>query len=286
MRRPFPTSILIPALAAACLACGAAQDRGLSIDPKDLLGRGDYAAARIAAEARGGDTPSDRAVIALSLIAEHADREAAVRAVEALVAGGDRALAVRSAAEMLALYSSAPACADDEHSLLAAEIALGALGLGPIAAARPPAGARSAADFALAVSIIERLRFGLAGSDQLASARVLAVWNGCYALLDPSMKGATDFDSWLLYTNVGGLAVMVAEAAPASDLARALLASSVAAVEANPTLAVAVRCDLASPFDAQRVALTHERDLLGRLERAVAPAVGCSRGTYAPRPPK
>jgi hypothetical protein len=58
----------------------------------------------------------------------------------------------------------------------------------------------------------------------------------------------------------------------------------VAAVEANPAVTVAVRCDLSSPFDALRVALTHARDLNGRLERAVAPALGCTLGTYAPRP--
>jgi hypothetical protein len=57
----------------------------------------------------------------------------------------------------------------------------------------------------------------------------------------------------------------------------------VAAVEANPGLAVPVRCDLGSPFDALRGALVRERDLGGRLERAVAASLGCTRGQYAPR---
>jgi len=279
---------LVAAIAlAACLgSCGGAQDRGPTTDPRELLGRGDYTAARLAAQARGGDTPSDRAVIALSFIAEHPDREAAVRSVEALVAGASRELAVQAAAETLALYSSAPDCTDDERALLAAEIALGAAGLGPIAAEPAPAGAAGVVDFDLAVSIIERLKLGLAISKELETARLLAIWNGCFALLGGSMKGPTDVQAWTLFANLGGLAAMVSDAAPASDLARALLASSVAAVEANPMVTVAVRCDLSSPFDALRAALTHERDLNGRLERAVVKALGCTRGTYAPRPPR
>jgi hypothetical protein len=284
MKCPIARPFAIAALAAACTACGAALDRGPTIDPKELLARGDYTAARLAAEARGGDEPSDRAVIALSRIAEHPDREAAASSVKALTKGGARELALRAAVEMLALYTSAPDCADDERALLAAEIALGATGLGPIAAAPNPAGAKGALEFGLAVSIIERLKLGLAGSGELETARVLAIWNGCFALLGGSMKGATDLDAWLLIANLGGLAAMIADAAPTSDLARAMLASAVTAIEANPAVIVAVRCDLSSPFDALRVALTHERDLLGRLERTAAPALGCTLGTYAPRP--
>jgi hypothetical protein len=276
----------VAALAACLAACGGAQDRGPTIDPLELLGRGEYNAARLAAQARGGDSPSDRAVIALSLIAEHPDREAAVRGVEALASGAARDLALLSAAEMLALYSSAPDCTGDERALLAAEIALGAAGLGPIAAAPAPAGAVAPRDFDLAASILERLRLGLAGEGVLETARLLAIWNGCFTLLGGAVKGATDLQAWTLFANLGGLAAVVGDAAPASDLARALLVSSVAAVEANPSITTAVRCDLASPFDALRAALTHERDLAGRLERAVAPALGCTRGKYAPRPPR
>src|SRR5512137_2776974 len=131
MRGPIARSFAFAALAASCAACGAAQDRGPTLDPKELLARGDYTAARLAAEARGGDAPSDRAVIALSHIAEHPDREAAASSVKALSRGGDRELAVKAAVEMLALYTSAPDCTDDERALLAAEIALGAIGLPP-----------------------------------------------------------------------------------------------------------------------------------------------------------
>jgi len=284
MTGPCARGFLVAALAASCLACGAAQERGPTTDPKELLARGDYVAARLAAEARGGDAASDRAVIALSRIAEHPDREAATLSVKALAGGATRELAAQAAVEMLALYTTAPGCTGDERALLAAEIALGATGLGPIAAAPNPAGAKGAPEFGLAVSIIERLKLGLEGSRELETARVLAIWNGCFTLLGGSMKGATDLEAWLLIANLGGLAAMIADAAPTSDLARALLASSVAAIEENPAVAVAVRCDLSSPFDALRAALTHERDLAGRLERAVADSVGCTRGRYAPSP--
>jgi len=184
---------------------------------------------------------------------------------------------------MLALYPTAPDLAGGERAQLACETALGATGLGPVAAAPASAGSAIDADFDLAVAILERLKIGLAEGGAFDTARVLAIWNGCFELLGRAMKGATDLDAWLLYSSLGALAVLVAEAAPMSELARALLASTVAAVEENPGLAVPVRCDLSSPFDALRAALTHERDLLGRLERAVAPAMGCTLGRYAPR---
>ncbi|MCK9462032.1 MAG: hypothetical protein M0R80_20570 [Proteobacteria bacterium] len=271
------------AAAAACLACGAAQDQGSAPDPKELLGRGDYAAARLAAEAKGGTDPSDRAVIALSHIAERPDRAAAAEAVKALSRGAARPLAAEAAAEMLALYPTAPDCADGKRALLAAEIALGALGMGPVAAQPPPEGSKGASEAALAVAIVERLRLGLAGAEAFDGSRVLAVWNGCITLLGRSMRAPTDPDAWLLFVNLSGLAVLVTAAAPTSDLSRALLESSVTAVEANPGISVAVRCDLGSPFDELRAALTRARDLGGRLERAVAASLGCTRGQYAPR---
>jgi hypothetical protein len=281
-------SRFVPALALAALlaACGGAQERGPIADPRELLGRGEYVAARLAALARGGDAPADRAVIALSLIAEHPDREAAARAVDALAKGGARDAAVRAAIEMLAIYPTAPDCADAERALLAAEIGLGAAGLGPLAAGSAASASGGAGDFDLGTAILERLRLGLAGAGAIETARLLAIWNGCFSLLGGSMRGPTDAQGWALYENLGGLAALVGKAAPDTALARALLASAVAAVEANPALTTAVRCDLGSPFDDLRTALTYDRDLLGRLERAVAQALGCTRGRYAPRPPQ
>ena len=272
-------------LALAAAACGGRQAKTLSTDPSALLRRGDYAAARLAAEARGGRSSTDRAVIALTHIAEHPDAEAAVRAVKALAAGATEADSVAAATEMLAILSDLPSLLDEARSLLAAEIALGADGRGPYAsterrAGDGPQGPRTD----LAIAILERLRSVIALEKELPAARVLVLWNGCFALLGGAMKGADDGQSWRLYMAVAGLAAAVEGAAPTSDLAEALLTSAVATVEANPLLAVAVRCDLSSPFDALRAALSRKRDLGARLERAVEKALGCSRGRYAPEP--
>ena len=53
-------------------------------------------------------------------------------------------------------------------------------------------------------------------------------------------------------------------------------------LETNPDIAIAARCDYASPFGKLKMALAYKRNLAGRLEAATSAAVGCTRGTYAP----
>jgi len=267
--------------------CGGAQKEKSPNDPVALLESGNYRAARIAAITRGATSPTDRAVIALSHIGEHPDAEAATRSVQALSRDATEHEAIEASAEMLALLSNLNALLDDERSQLAAEIALGAAGHGPLAASNArKSDALPVERFDLAITVLERLRTALSAAKELSSPRVLAIWNGCYTLLGGAMKGADDYDSWRLYLNVGGLAVIVSDTTPGTDLADALLTSTVVAVETSPLLAVAVRCDLASPFDALRAAIVHKRALAARLERAVEKALACSRGRYAPEPPK
>jgi hypothetical protein len=272
-------------LAGLITGCGGKQTKKISADPLALLQQGSYQAARLAAEARGGNSPTDRAVIALSHVAEHPDAEAAGRAVKALAARATEAESIAAASEMLAILSDLPALRDEERATLCAEIALGATGRGPFATAEQRANdAEPKARTDLAIAILERLRAIIAGAAELQTARILTLWNGCFTLTGGAMTGADDLQSWRLYACVAGLAVAVEAIAPTSDLAEAVLSSAVAAVEASPLLSVAVRCDLSSPFDALRAALSRKRDLGARLERAVEKSLGCSRGQYAPKP--
>jgi len=273
---------LVALLATALIGCGGAQapgDRG----PVDLLLSGDWEGARAAVEERGTDSPEDRAVVALSHLAQSPGRASATVAVGVLSAGPDAAVAEAGAADMLELLARLDLPAEEELPLLAVETALGAVGLGPLARSSPTGSAVGPASRDLAVAVLERLSTWARSSSAAPSpARLLDAWNGAYTLLggSPVLQGAPD--AWRLYSAVGWLAVMAAESDPDAGLSGVLLDFAVGVVEGNESIVVAVRCDISSPFDRLRPAIARDRKLLGRLERAVASASGCSRGTYAP----
>jgi hypothetical protein len=267
----------------AVLGCGGAQPVAKT-DPAALLAAGRYADARSAAKSGTGDELRDTAVVSLSLLAEEGGEAASPRAVDALLAGGNAVAAAASADEMLGLVSSLPAPRHDEISLLATETALGAAGKGPLARSQSGPAPGSEVSRSLAAAVLERLHRWLASTERVPdSTRLLQVWNGSYTLLGGSMAtGDDEHLAWTLYAAMGGLSVYLDDTARDSDLTKVLLRSTVEVVEQNPAIATAVRCDLASPFDGLRAALTYDRELLGRFERAVASAVGCNRGKYAP----
>jgi hypothetical protein len=269
------------------LGCGGAQTVEKA-DPVSLLVAGRYADARAAAKAGSGDEVRDHAVLALSYVAESPEPEAIEQAIDALVAGGSATASAAAADKMLVLVARLPADVAEEISLVAVEVALAAGGKGPLA--RVQAGPVPGSEVArsLAASVLERLHLWLTGSKVPPDAqRLLEAWNGAYSLLGGSMAtGDNAFLAWKLYSAIGGLAVALDSAARDSDLTKVVLRSAVEVIEQNPDITTAVRCDLASPFDGLRAALTYDRELLGRLERAVATAVGCSRGKFAPTGPE
>jgi len=269
-------------LAAVLIGCGGPQEtKKLSAD--ELLADGRYADARAAVAARGGGAPRDQAIVAVSRIAERPDRESAKAAVELLHAGGQVEAAV-AANELLALMFTLPADVDNEVSILAVEVALGAAGLGPLARVEVTPVPGSEISTSLAISVLERLHLWLAVySGAVDPPRLLDGWNGCYTLLGGSLEQGNDLDAWRLYSSLAHLSVLVHDGAPGSSLSTVMLRTTVEAVEQNTEIAVAVRCDLSSPLDKLRSALARDRELGGRLERATGTAEGCTRGTYAPR---
>ncbi|MBW2276724.1 MAG: hypothetical protein JRF63_04475 [Deltaproteobacteria bacterium] len=278
---------LLLALVFTLLGCGGVQTVEKT-DPVSLLVAGRYADARSAAQSGTDDELSDRAVVALSYLAEGVEPDAAERAVGALVEGGNAITWAAAADQMLTLVSRLPADVPEGIALTAVEVALAAAGKGPLA--RVQAGPVPGSEVArsLAASVLERLHSWLANSETVADAqRLLDAWNGSYSLLSGSMAtGDNDFLAWKLYSAIAGLAVTLDAAARDSDLTKVVLRSAVEVVEQNPEITTAVRCDLASPFAGLRAALTYDRDLAGRLERSVASAEGCNRGKFAPREPK
>jgi hypothetical protein len=278
-----PVSRLAVVLVATALAgCGGAQAPGTS-DPVDLLLSGDWEGARRGAAEGGTDSPEGRAVVALSHLAQSPGAASAAVAVEVLSAGPDAAVAEAAATTMLALLARLDLQVSEEVPLLAVEAALGAVGLGPLARSSPTGSAWGPASRGLAVAVLERLSTWVRSSSTAPSpARLLDAWNGAYTLLGGSPVAPDAPDAWRLYSAAGWLAVIAAESDPDADLSGVLLDFTVRVVEGNESIVVAVRCDISSPFDRLRPAIARDRKLLGRLERAVASASGCSRGTYAP----
>lgn len=282
------SGVVVAALAVALMiGCGGAQTVEKA-DPVSLLATGRYKEARAAARSGSGDDLSDRAVVALSYLGESTEPASARQAADSLVDGGGAIAAAAAADRMLALVPRMPTDVPEGLSLAAVEVALAAAGKGPLARTQAGPEPGSEVACALAASVLDRLHLWLATSgDPLDAERLLEAWNGSYSLLGGSMGTEEDhYLAWKLYTAIGGLAVVLDSAARDSDLTTVVLRSAVEVVEQNPAITTAVRCDLASPFDGLRAALTYDRELLGRLERAVAPAVGCSRGKFAPKGPE
>jgi hypothetical protein len=273
--------------AAWLLGCGGAQQVEKA-DPVSLLAAGRYAEARSAAKADTGDQVLNRAVVALSYLAESEEPAATERSLASLLEDGGAIASAAAADEMLVLVSRLPADVPDGLSLTAVEVALAAAGRGPLV--KVQAGPEPGSDVArsLAASVLDRLHLWLAsGGDTPDPQRLLDAWNGSYSLLGGSMHtGDNAWLAWKLYMAIAGLAVVLDDIARDSDLTKVVLRSAVEVVEQNPDITTAVRCDLASPLVELRAALAYDRALSGRLERALAEATGCTRGKFAPVEPK
>ncbi len=269
-------------IAMLVIGCGGPGVKG-EVDPLVLMAKGRFAQARTVVLARGVKNPQDRAIVALSLVAEKPDRPAGEEAVTALTEGTSSIGAAAAAVDMLEMVFTIPQPIVVDLSTVVAETALGSVGQGPLAPSTAPAIPVGAASRGLAVAVLERVYLGLSQPDiSIDSSRLLIIWNGCFTLSGGSTEMADDTEAWKMFYSIGGLAVIMSNIAPVSDFSTVLLGAVVRVLENNPNIAIAARCDLASPFDELKQALAHKRTLLGRLEMAVAAATGCSRGTYAP----
>ncbi|MDD5306962.1 MAG: hypothetical protein PHU25_06525 [Deltaproteobacteria bacterium] len=283
MRRALEWAVCA-ALAMGLTSCGGAQVKGRP-DPLPLLAAGKYKEARAAAlviEADGNAPPVNTAILALTFIAEPRGPGGGIDAAKALAArGGDHA--ALAGVEMVALTPKVPIPWDVDQSLLLVEAVLGGVGQGSYAPKPPPRAGDAGKLRELAVSLLETVSFAMSRADRPVSMdRMLDIWNGSFACLGGSLRGADAKQAWRLYRSLVSLALVLNRNEPAAELSKALLGSTVGAIEENPDISVAAKCDEASPFDELREAVRRDRDLRTRLETAVAAAAGCSRGFYAP----
>jgi hypothetical protein len=264
------------------IGCGGARGKG-EADPLVLLAKGSYAEARSAVFKKTSITAKDRAIVALSFVAEKPGGSAGKEAVGALSEEADDIGAAASAVEMLDLAFEIPQPVAYEVAFVLAEAALGALGQGPLAGSAGRETNAGELGRSLSIAILERVFLALIPIEaEIKPDRLLKIWNGCFILSGGSTEMEDEVQAWRLFKSVGGLAVLMNKAAPDSNLTDVLLTAAVNTVESNPDIAIPARCDLSSPFDDLKFALAHNRELLGRLETAVAAAMGCTRGTYAP----
>lgn len=137
----------------------------------------------------------------------------------------------------------------------------------------------------LVVDILKFLRASCLDSNRTACGELISeVWNGCLQMLNGSFVGATDYLAWQLYTNFAAVALSIWDPMNKTDLAVGMMQATIAIVENNPPISVAARCDLSAPYEKLKNALSKNISLLGRFERAVSAATGCTRGRYAPQP--
>ncbi len=268
-------------IALFALSCGGTTG-GSALSAEQLLAQGRFEEAKLAAISRGAE-PIDRAVAALSILAQDPSTASAEAAVAVLLDDSSSIGTAVAAIDMLSLVFTLPSVPQD-LSLTSAEVALGAIGQGSLALSKDSLVHGSEACTTLAIGALERLHLWTRTPDvTIDPARLLDVWNGSYTLLGGSLKATDDLNAWRLFQSIGSLAVVMDRVAPLSDLTKVLLGSAVSVIEQNPDIAVPARCDLSSPFDDLRRATARDRKLLGRLERSVAVATGCTLGQYAPK---
>ncbi len=262
--------------------CGGAQKQE-TVDLAALLSREDCAAvmANIGDEPR---TPEQRGAAALcTLVAETIDSAQAPvsRAILLLQSGGTAEDAAISATRMMSLApllpdSSLPVATTRLHT------ALGAAGYGPFAVGTPGEGG-SALELELAITSLEYLSAVLDETDGSFDQRALIdTWNGCWSLLAGTMAVDTDRRAWRLHTSIAAIALRLWDQNNLTDFNQILMESTIAAVEKNPGISVAARCDMAAPYDRLKKALSKKPELAGALERSVSAALGCTPGRYAP----
>lgn len=278
--------LMLSASSLFAVGCGG-RDKGGQADPMALLRQGRCAEARSAALAQGIEREGNRALVALCHIAESPVDESAKKAISVLGSNAGDIRAAAAASEMLSLVSELPEPPDTTGSLLLAEAALGAVSCGPLApSSTAPSITVGTASRDLALAVLHRVSEALlipgAGIDD---RRLLSIWNGCFSLDGGSFEAKGAYPAWQLYKSIATIALFVSRGKPESDFAKVLLGAAISVVEHNPGISVAVRCDLSSPFDDLKAAVAYDREILGRLERSVVNAAGCSRGTYAPSVP-
>jgi hypothetical protein len=278
----------IPAVCAVLIinGCGAAQKTGPA-DFYSLAAAGDCAGikTRVNKDVLSDD---ERGALALCVLAEGNGADvSAQKAVKILSKGTKGPVFWTAGAEKMIKYARIFPGRDHQFNLQVIRTALGAAGSGPfkITISPEPGSEAGKALAAVVLGFLADILDSAAGSSPvsvLPQNQLVEIWNGTYSLLGGSVQTNSALFAWQLYMGLTRVALRMWNPLEHNDFSFLLINTAIEVVENNPQIAVAVKCDLSSPYEQLRSEVSAKVDLLGRLERAVSAATGCSRGRYAP----
>ena len=116
-------------------------------------------------------------------------------------------------------------------------------------------------------------------------AELVEVWQGCQYLLGGSYSAQNEYLAWQLFSALADFGLVVFDPFNKTDFGYEVMKAAITCLEQNGAIAVAAKCDLGSPYEKLKDALSKDTALLGPMERAVSVATGCTRGKYAPKAP-
>ena len=251
-----------------------------ALDIRALMSAGNCSEiqSQLSADSLSAESRGALAVCALVTESNDSGKQNALQIVS-----GDATTCTTAATSMLELSLLHPNATDEYRQALLA-VAFGIGGYGPVLSDGiiPPGsdGARM-----LTVAILRFAEDAYLQQDFAANPDALiGVWRGCQYLLDGNYLAGTDYMAWQLFTALADFALRVFDPFNKTELGYEVMRATVATLEQNGAIGVAARCDLGSPYEKLKSALSKDTALLGPLERAVAVATGCTRGRYAPQP--
>ncbi|MBN2804036.1 MAG: hypothetical protein JXR91_13160 [Deltaproteobacteria bacterium] len=271
-----------------CAGCGAPQ-KAAETDFKLLLSNGDCSKATAELSSKSFLNDEEKAIVAICSILQD-DTETAAGET-----GGSQKNAVKiivdnknpvsnaAAAKYLIEYSKIIPPQSFNVNIKILLTALGAAGYGPYkTSVAIEEGSNISKD--LATDVIEQLSLFLNNLDSqyVNTNGIIEVWNGTYSLLGGSVQTDSVKEAWRLFTSLANIAIVMFNPKTMEEFETILIKTAIEAVEKNPQISVAVKCDLSSPYQNFKGIVSKKQELLGSLERAVSSATGCTPGRYAP----
>ncbi len=267
-------------------ACGGTQ-KGVTLDIKSLITNGECASVISKLSSRD-ISEQERGALALCRLSESANSQSAVNdAMATLTDALTPAARVKSASAMID-FSKVLTGKTADFNMTLLYCALGSVGYGRYKHALPLE-TESEAVKELAIDLMEHLNYTISikeSSDysqtSLDKTGLVEIWNGIYSLLGGQVKFVSPKSAWRFFTNLSNIALAVFNPLKHGEFEYLLMKTAIYTAEMNPQIAVAVRCDLASPYDKLKRTVSSKQELSGSLARAVSSATGCKMGKYAP----
>lgn len=265
-------------IALLVIACGKpATQTAADITTLIKAGNCDEIQARFGTDAQGAKQRGALAVCGVAITAGDAGKQIALKQIR----NTSVSRIVENSVAFLSLATRFPGPHPFFRSQVT-EVVFGASGFGPLAdtTSVPPQSAQAQQLVVALLQFSVEMYFQQSGGNMNDLA---VIWSGCEYLLGNSYTAASDYLAWQLFTALAELALNVWDPLNKTEFGHTLMQATLSTLVQNGTISAAARCDLGSPYERLKAALSKDTALLGPLERAVAVATGCTRGKYAPQ---